>query len=72
LIYQKYILFIAVGLWIGDYVKVKPDGSSHYEAAKTQSGIHALVGSAVSHFADRRVHRHGVSFGKFSTILQAL
>lgn len=52
LLYQKYVLYIDVGLWIGDCVKVKPDGSCHYEAAKTQSGIYALVGSAVSHFAD--------------------
>jgi hypothetical protein len=53
-------------------VKVKPDGNCHYEAANTQTGIHALVGSAVSHSADRSVHMHGVSFGKFSTILQRL
>jgi len=72
LVYQKYILYTAVGLWIGDCVKVKPDGNCHYEAAKTQTGIHVLVGSAVSHFADRSVYKHGVSFGKFSTILQTL
>jgi len=52
LVYQQHILYIAVGLWIGDCVKVKPDGSCHYDAAKTQSGIYALVVSAVSHFAD--------------------
>jgi len=52
LVYQKYIFYIAIDLWIGECMKVKPDGSCHYEAAKTQSGIYALVGSAVSHFAD--------------------
>jgi len=52
LVYQKYILHIAVGLWIGECVKVKPDGSCHYEAANSQNGIYASVGNAVSHFAD--------------------
>jgi hypothetical protein len=52
LVYQKHVLYNAVGLWTGDCVKVEPHGSCYYAAAKTQSGIYALVVSAVSHFAD--------------------
>jgi len=39
LLYQKYISYIAVGLWIDEFVKVKPEGSCHYEAANSQNGV---------------------------------